>query len=334
MSLRHETGFNAALASVASGQRGNSPEVRAPDTRPEPGSSARAAPVAVYFETFAPEARTAKATVVMVHGGAHSGACYQRTADGRPGWAYCFAERGYRVVVPDWPGTCRSGYIALHKLDGATVVEGLGALIRSLGAPVILLTHSMSGAYGWRLLELHGDVIDTVVGVAPGPPGNIQKSAPVHAESETHIETEAFGGRVRMDKTAPVVGSRVFVERKLVGASRYFPRDQLDSYAASLHAIAPKLWLERQNVHGSQLRVADPRKLTGKRVLVITGTDDLDHSREADGAIVTWLKEHGAKADFCFLADRGIVGNGHMLMLEQNSDEIAGIILDWLEAAR
>jgi Ca-activated chloride channel family protein len=34
----------AALASEASGQRGNSKEVRAPDTRPEPGSTARAVP--------------------------------------------------------------------------------------------------------------------------------------------------------------------------------------------------------------------------------------------------------------------------------------------------
>jgi len=104
-----------------------------------------AAPVPVYFETFAPAVPTGRPTVVMVHGGAHSGACYQRTADGRRGWAYRFAERGYRVVVPDWPGTGRSGYIALDKLDGATMVEGLGHLIRSLGAPVVLLTHSMSG---------------------------------------------------------------------------------------------------------------------------------------------------------------------------------------------
>jgi hypothetical protein len=35
--------FIAALASEASGQRGNLSEVCAPDTRPEPGSSARAA---------------------------------------------------------------------------------------------------------------------------------------------------------------------------------------------------------------------------------------------------------------------------------------------------
>ena len=89
------------------------------------------APVPVYFETFAPAAATDHPTVVMVHGGAHSGACYQRTADGRRGWAYLFAERGYRTVVPDWPGTGRSGYIPLDRLNGATVVEGLGALIRS-----------------------------------------------------------------------------------------------------------------------------------------------------------------------------------------------------------
>jgi hypothetical protein len=139
---------------------------------------------------------------------------------------------------------------------------------------------------------------------------------------------------VRVDKTAPVVGSRDLVERKLVGASRYFLRDRLAGYGASLLAIPPKLWLERQNVHGRQLRVSDPRKLAGKPVFVITGSDDLDHSREVDGAIATWLVGIGAKADFCFLADRGIVGNGHMLMLEQNSDAIADIILEWLEAAR
>ena len=97
------------------------------------------APVSVYFETFAPAAATVRATIVMVHGGAHSGACYQRTADGRRGWAYLFAERGYRSVVPDWPGTGRSGYIPLDRLNGATVMEGLGALIRSLGGPVILI---------------------------------------------------------------------------------------------------------------------------------------------------------------------------------------------------
>jgi hypothetical protein len=84
-------------------------------------------------------------------------------------------------------------------------------------------------------------------------------------------------------------------------------------------------------VHGGQLRVADPQKLAGQRVLVITGTADLDHARDVDGAIVTWLNTNNAEAEFCFLGDRGIVGNGHMLMMETNSDETAGIIMTWLE---
>jgi hypothetical protein len=77
--------------------------------------------------------------------------------------------------------------------------------------------------------------------------------------------------------------------------------------------------------------VADPRKLAGKRILVITGTADLDHARDVDGAIVAWLAANSAEAEFCFLGDRGIAGNGHMLMMETNSDETAGIIMAWLE---
>jgi hypothetical protein len=31
------------------------------------------------------------------------------------------------------------------------------------------------------------------------------------------------------------------------------------------------------------------------------------------------------------LADLGIHGNGHMMMLEKNSDVIAGVMADWLD---
>src|SRR5712691_7327433 len=87
------------------------------------------APTPVYFETFAPAAATGLPTVVMIHGGAHSGSCYQVTVDGRRGWVYAFAQRGYRVVVPDWPGTGRSGHVPLDKLTGEIVVDGLGGLV-------------------------------------------------------------------------------------------------------------------------------------------------------------------------------------------------------------
>jgi hypothetical protein len=33
--------------------------------------------------------------------------------------------------------------------------------------------------------------------------------------------------------------------------------------------------------------------------------------------IADWLNENGAKADFWFLGDRGVSGNGHMMMIEK-----------------
>ena len=95
-------------------------------------------------------------------------------------------------------------------------------------------------------------------------PGNIQKAAPVYVETEREIETETSGQRVRIDKTA-AGPTRDFVERKLVGDSRYFPRELLAGYAASLRPIPPNILLERQNVHGRQVRVSEPNKLAGKR---------------------------------------------------------------------
>ena len=37
------------------------------------------------------------------------------------------------------------------------------------------------------------------------------------------------------------------------------------------------------------------------------------------------------RTDFIRLADRGICGNGHMMMIEKNSDDIAGVIDEWIE---
>jgi hypothetical protein len=35
-------------------------------------------------------------------------------------------------------------------------------------------------------------------------------------------------------------------------------------------------------------------------------------------------------AEYIGLADKGIFGNGHMMMLERNSDEIAALIAGWI----
>jgi pimeloyl-ACP methyl ester carboxylesterase len=292
-----------------------------------------AAPVSVYFERLEPPQPTNQPTVVMIHGGAHSGACYQRTAAGQPGWAYDLAAGGYPVVVPDWPGVGRSGYVSHERMTGELVVDGLSGLIATLPEPLVLLTHSMAGCYGWRLAELHAEQIRAVIGVAPSPPGNIQPATPVLKETDLSLTLETFGRIMHIDKTALNVPSEEAVSAKYVGASRFFPRDRMAEYRSSLLGVPPRILAQRRNVRGTQVRVSDPARLAGLPVLVLTGTEDIDHPRETDEAVVAWLNAQGAAAEYMFLAEHGIVGNGHMMMLEDNSAVIADLILNWLKRA-
>jgi pimeloyl-ACP methyl ester carboxylesterase len=102
---------------------------------------------ATYYEVLEPAGGATKPTLVLLHGGAHTGACYLVTPDGRPGWAYDFVRHGFRVVVPDWPGRGRSGYVPDEELSGEVVCAGLGRVLDAQPDPVALITHSMSG---WR----------------------------------------------------------------------------------------------------------------------------------------------------------------------------------------
>jgi hypothetical protein len=48
---------------------------------------------------------------------------------------------------------------------------------------------------------------------------------------------------------------------------------------------------------------------------------------------VGYLEQAGVKVDFIKLAEIGIRGNGHLMMLERNSDAIARVVADWLDKA-
>ena len=42
------------------------------------------------------------------------------------------------------------------------------------------------------------------------------------------------------------------------------------------------------------------------------------------------LQSAGAKVEMMDLPARGIAGNSHMLMMDRNSDQIAGLVQAWL----
>ncbi|RSD11719.1 alpha/beta fold hydrolase [Amycolatopsis eburnea] len=287
-----------------------------------------------YYEVMEPLTPNGQPPVLMVTGGVHSGACYQVTPDGRPGWADDFLRRGHTVALADWPGVGRSGHIPPGELSGQTIVDGLAAVIEEIGGRAVVLTHSIGGAFGWKLVEQHPDAIAAVIGVAPASPGNMGAELGHLVRDEGNRKVVAMpSGEAVLDLDRTLSFPPEFHRAKLVGSSTRFPLEDVDTYFRSLQGISGRIVFERTNIGGGQLRIEDASGFAGKRILVVTGTEDIDHPREQDGAVVDWLNAAGARAELCYLGDRGITGNGHMMMLERNSSDIAGILIDWLETA-
>jgi pimeloyl-ACP methyl ester carboxylesterase len=275
---------------------------------------------------------TGKQPLVLVHGAGHTGACYLQTPDGRPGWAQYFARSGYDVYVPDWPGMGRSGRMDPTALTGEIVAAALGALLEALDQPAILLTHSMSGAYGWKVLETHANCLKAVIGVAASGPGNIEPVPQVLERGDDYVVVRRGAFDRRVDFTRARRFDDKIVDDKLIGVgSTQFPRAALEAYRQSLTETPPRLAYERSNVEGSQIRLADFAAMRDIPVLMVTAEADPDHTKESDQAIVDWFVEQGLSAALCYLPDHNIAGNGHMVMLEKNSDAIAGLIGDWIE---
>jgi pimeloyl-ACP methyl ester carboxylesterase len=65
-----------------------------------------------YVEYLVPQKRTHRLPLVMIAGGAMSGANFTGTPDGRDGWAQYFVAQGYAVYLVDQVGRGRSPYVA------------------------------------------------------------------------------------------------------------------------------------------------------------------------------------------------------------------------------
>ena len=293
-------------------------------------------PYSIYFEVLPSAVEATSPPILMIHGGTQSGACYRLTPDGREGWADRFARLGFTCYVADWPGVGRSGYVPVEQLDYSFAVEGFKRLVDVIGVPVIVMTHSMSGPIGWQLLEQAKDSVALVVAIAPGPPGNIQPElGPISGASPDHgivsedgvfIHLRVRGADLRVDLRSMFSDSEDYIVKGAIGASTRFPAS--GEWRPSMMSYPPKMLLERLNWRGRAPRLTPNADLTGAKALIVTGTADTNHRRDDDEAIAHFLRGLGADAQFLYLGDIGIEGNGHMLMSEDNSYEIAELVAE------
>jgi hypothetical protein len=57
---------------------------------------------------------------------------------------------------------------------------------------------------------------------------------------------------------------------------------------------------------------------------------NLPYHQVYDHCTAKYLNQAGVKTEYIRLQDRSIFGNGHMVMLEKNNLQIAGLIDQWL----
>lgn len=314
----------------------------------------------MFVEYQIPAHRTAPFPIVMIHGNYQNGTNFLGTPDDREGWATWFLRHGYAVYVVDQPARGRSSYnpgvdgtagmppteglqrqftaperyklwpqAALHTQWPGAGVAGdpvfdqfqasqqvsltdnarMDAINRAAGAdllrrigPAILLTHSRSGAVGWVIADDVPDLVKAIVAVEPsGPP--FMDVVPVAM------------GEPKPSRPWGIAYDRLAYDPPVTDPAALSPvREAAVAGSDLLACWEPK----------------EPRRLphlAGFPILVLTS--EASYHAMYDQCTVAFLKGAGADVDSIRLADRGIRGNGHMMMLEKNSDDVAAVIADW-----
>jgi pimeloyl-ACP methyl ester carboxylesterase len=323
----------------------------------------------IYAEYQIPARQTHPFPIVMVHGAIQTGTNFEGTPDGREGWAQYFLRRGYAVYVIDQPGRARASYQSaidgpqrgpdlldterrftapqnfdlwpqahLHTQWPGTGMKGdpvfdqffasqvpfapdrviaqtqnrdaLAALLEKIG-PAIVMTHSQSGAYGWLIADARPDLVKALIQVEPsGPPVREVDAVGAPDYLRDGAETRPWG------LTAIPL--------------HYAPEAKDASELAFVEEAEPqgpglaRCWTQK----------APARQLPNLQkmpILVVDGEASFHAPYEE--CTIGYLKQAGVDATWMDLGRRGIHGNGHMMMLEKNSDQIAAAIADWLDTA-
>jgi pimeloyl-ACP methyl ester carboxylesterase len=319
-----------------------------------------------YVEFQIPTQKIQPYPIVIIPGAAQTATNFNGTPDGREGWAQLFLRRGYAVYIMEQPGRGRSGYqpesdgpqsypniknvedrftaperamlwpqARLHAQWPGTGVAGdptfdqfyasqvpfvqkpeatqaanrdAGiALLDQIG-PAIVLTHSQSGPYGWALLDSRPELVKALVQVEPTFP-------PVHDVD--------FIGPADYFRDGPVARPWGLSAIRLT----YAPAVSDPSELAFVQEDKPdgpdllRCWLQR-----------DPARqlpaLQKAPIVVVTG--EASFHAPYEHCTIKYLRQAGVKPTWMDLGRQGVHGNGHMMMLEKNSDQIADLIVQWL----
>jgi pimeloyl-ACP methyl ester carboxylesterase len=174
------------------------------------------------------------------------------------------------------------------------------ALLDQIGHPVILITHSQGGDFGWLVADARPKLVKGIIAIEPAAPP---------------LEALYLGsGRAR----------------------RWGLTDLPVHYDPPISDPSELQVIRQEKPDGPDIVPCWVQKDPARKLVNLQGIPVLDVSGEAsyhrmyDHCDAKWLNQAGVKTTFLRLEDVGLRGNGHEMMLEKNSDEIIKYFDDWI----
>ncbi len=318
----------------------------------------------MYVEALRPSRVTRRDPLVFFHGAGQTATNWMSTPDGRAGWADYFLSQGYVVYLVDQPARGRSAWrstvngavqdvpvgtvelrftaperfrawpqAALHTQwpgDGArrgmrgdaifdafyatqvpslasaaetqTLTQAAGAALLDRIGPAVLVTHSQAGPFGWLLADARPASVKGIVAIEPNGP-------PFQNAITGEDRARAWG----------LADIPLTYEPAVREAAELRPERETAADGPGLTTC----W--RQSAPAHRL----PR-LQGIPILLLTA--EASYHAAYDHCTSKFLTQAGVAHTFTRLEHEGIRGNGHMMMLEKNSQRVAEYLDGWLRA--
>jgi pimeloyl-ACP methyl ester carboxylesterase len=257
-----------------------------------------------YVQYFIPEQLVSKYPIVLLHGGGFTGAMWEAAPDGRPGWLQDLLRLGFAVYVVDNVERGRAGWAALPG------VWQDQPIMRSAEEAWSLFRFGRREDFAARTPFAGqrfptGDLDKLILGQVPrwlttGEAAVAAFEAVLQRVGRCYVVAHSQGGEVAFRAAA-----------------------------RQPHLVSCLVALEPSGF--SDIPIA----FETLAVLLVSGdymdADPLWISLAAQtGAFAQKLEKAGARVDKWVLPERGIYGNSHMMMMDDNSAEIGAMVSQWI----
>ncbi len=278
-----------------------------------------------YVRYLIPEKLTSQTPIVLLPGFGLNASIYITTPDGRPGWAHQFLRAGYAVYIMDEPYSGPSGFDTTRIMS----VKKGEAPISSL-PPIIT----------WGMEETW-----TRWGFGPKV-GTLFDSSQFPMEAYENFYKMVVS--VCIDERFKGFGSPLKAEGIINLLEKIGPAIVINHSGSGLSCfdavkIRPELFTMIVTVEPVEIPTAEDeinQYFIDQKILGVFG--DYRQQRSDAGAnmvekfntlqsLIDRIVEANGTAKMIDLPALGIIGNSHIMMLDKNSDEIAQLIIHWLQ---